>query len=120
MNSSIAERSTRMRERAQQSWPALPKTASGAEEAAASRSESPKITLARLAAELEGDPLDGGGSALGDPAPDLGRAREGDLGDVGVLDHAAGPQTLPGPATTLSTPSGTPGLERDLLELDAR
>ena len=47
-NSSMAERSTRMRERAQQSWPALPNTAMGAAAAAAARSASAKTTLADL------------------------------------------------------------------------
>ena len=40
MKRSSAERSTRMRERAQQSWPALPNTALGAAAAAFSRSAS--------------------------------------------------------------------------------
>ena len=39
---------TRIRERAQQSWPALPNTATGAAAAAASRSASAKTTLADL------------------------------------------------------------------------
>ena len=42
------ERSTRMRERAQQSWPALSKTAYGAAAAARSRSASAKTTFADL------------------------------------------------------------------------
>src|SRR4051794_13302171 len=46
MNASYAERSTRIRERAQQSWPALPKTAYGACAAARSRSASAKTTFA--------------------------------------------------------------------------
>ena len=48
MNSSSAARSTRIRERAQQSWPALPKTAIGADAAAASRSASAKTMFADL------------------------------------------------------------------------
>jgi hypothetical protein len=48
MKRSIAERSTRIRDRAQQSWPALPNTAPGAAAAARSRSASAKITLADL------------------------------------------------------------------------
>ncbi len=47
-NSSYAERSTRIRERAQQSWPALSKTAYGAVAAAAARSASAKTMLALL------------------------------------------------------------------------
>ena len=61
-----------------------------------------------LAAELERDALDRVGRARGDPAADLGRAGEGDLGDVGVLDQAVAADLLPGPATTFSTPSGRP------------
>src|SRR5579864_4691342 len=41
----------------------------------------------RLAAQLEGDTLDGGGGAAHDVAPDLGRAGEGDLGHLRVLDQ---------------------------------
>ena len=62
----------------------------------------------RLAAELERHPLDRLRGAGGDPAADLGRAGERDLGDVGVLDQAAARRPSPGPATTLSTPSGSP------------
>ena len=47
-NSSYAERSTRIRDRAQQSWPALSKTAYGALAAAAARSASAKTMLALL------------------------------------------------------------------------
>ena len=88
MNSSSAARSTRIRERAQQSWPALPKTAVGAAAAAASRSASAKTTLADLPPSSSVTRLIVCGGARGDPAADLGRAGEGDLGDVGVLDQA--------------------------------
>ena len=47
-NSSYADRSTRIRERAQQSWPALSKTAYGAAAAAAAMSASAKTMLALL------------------------------------------------------------------------
>ena len=47
-NSSYADRSTRIRERAQQSWPALSKTAYGAAAAAAATSASAKTMLALL------------------------------------------------------------------------
>ena len=47
-NSSWTERSTRIRERAQQSWPALSNTAYGAVAAAFSRSASANTTLALL------------------------------------------------------------------------
>src|SRR3954453_7883774 len=48
MKRSSAPRSTRIRERAQQSWPALPNTASGAIAAACSRSASANTTSALL------------------------------------------------------------------------
>ena len=48
MNRSRTERSTRIRERAQQSCPALPNTAIGAAAAAASRSASANTTLGDL------------------------------------------------------------------------
>ena len=48
MKRSSADACTRMRERAQQSWPALPNTAPGAAAAAASRSASAKMTFADL------------------------------------------------------------------------
>src|SRR5205814_6321257 len=41
----------------------------------------------RLAAELERDALDRLRRDLADPTPDGGRAREGDLRDVGVRDE---------------------------------
>ena len=47
-NSSSTDRCTRIRERAQQSWPALSKTPYGAVAAAFARSASSKITLALL------------------------------------------------------------------------
>ncbi len=47
-NSSYADRSTRIRDRAQQSWPALSKTADGAEAAAAAMSASANTMLALL------------------------------------------------------------------------
>ena len=88
MNSSIAPRSTRIRERAQQSWPALPKTAAGAGGRGRLEVGVGEDHVRRLAAELERHPLDRLRGAGGDPAADLGRAGEGDLGDVGVLDQA--------------------------------
>ena len=64
--------------------------------------------VGRLAAQLERHPLDRRRGARGDPAADLGRAGEGDLGDVGVLDQPLRRRRCPGPATTFSTPSGSP------------
>ena len=107
MKRSSAEASTRIRERAQQSWPALPNTAPGAAAAAASRSASANTRLGDLPPSSSVTRLMACGGARGDPAADLGRAGEGDLGHVGVLDQAL-PQVEPGPATTLTTPSGRP------------
>ena len=55
--------STRIRERAQQSWPALPKTAYGAAAAAALEVGVGEDDVRRLAAELERDALDRRGRA---------------------------------------------------------
>ncbi len=117
MNASTAERSTRIRERAQQSWPALPNTASGAAAAAASRSASAKIDVGGLAAELERDALDRLRGARGDPAADLGRAGERDLGDVGVLDQPPAADAAR-PGDDVEHALGQPGVERDPLQLE--
>ena len=87
MKRSSAERSTRMRERAQQSWPALPNTAIGAAAAAALQVGVGEDHVGRLAAQLERDALDRLRRAGGDAAADLGRAGERDLGHVRVLDE---------------------------------
>ena len=58
MNASSAARSTRIRERAQQSWPALPNTAPGAAAAAALEVGVGEDDVGRLAAELERHALD--------------------------------------------------------------
>ena len=108
MNSSIAERSTRI---ARAGAAVLPGVAEDRERRGGRGRLEVGVGedhVGGLAAELEGDPLDRRGRALGDPAADLGRAGEGDLGDVGVLDEALGRRPSPGPATTLSTPSGSP------------
>ena len=52
-----------------------------------SRSASAKTTLADLPPSSSVTRLIVAGGARGDPAPDLGRAGEGDLGHVGVLDE---------------------------------
>ena len=83
-----------MRERAQQSWPALSNTPEGARAAASSRSASAKTMLALLPPELEGDPLDLLGTARHDATPHLGRAGEahlahGGMGHEAGADHAA-------------------------------
>ena len=46
-----------------------------------------KDQVGRLAAQLQGDPLDRPGRPGHDALPDLGRAGEGDLGHVRVLDQ---------------------------------
>ena len=76
-----------MRERAQQSWPALSKTAYGAERGGLLQVGVGEDDVGRLAAELERDALDRRGGARHDPLPDLGRAGEADLGDVRMLDE---------------------------------
>ena len=117
MNSSSADRSTRIRERAQQSWPALPKTAIGAARRGRSEVGVGEDDVGRLAAELERHPLDRRRGPGRDPAADLGRAGEGDLGDVGVLDEPL-PADAAGPGDDVEHALGQPGLERDPLELE--
>ena len=107
MKLSSAERSTRMRERAQQSWPALPKTASGAAAAAASRSASAKTTFADL-------PPSSSVTRLIVPAAPAAIPRPTSVEPVKAIlatsrcSTSRRPQTLPGPATTFRTPSGRP------------
>ena len=66
-NSSYADRSTRIRDRAQQSWPALSKTAYGAVAAAWADVGVGEDDVGALAAELEGHPLHLVGAAGHDP-----------------------------------------------------
>ena len=120
MKRSSAERSTRIRERAQQSCPALPNTAPGAAAAARSRSASANTMFADLPPSSSVTRLMVPAAPCGDPAPDLGRAGERDLGHVRVLHEPLPADASPGPATTFSTPSGRPGLQRDPLELERR
>ena len=75
---------TRIRERAQQSWPALSKTPYGAVGRRLLEVGVGEDDVGALAAELEGDPLHLVGAAGHDPLADLGRAGEHDLA------HAAG------------------------------
>ena len=63
--------------------------------------------VGRLAAELERDALEVAGRALHDSAADAGRAGEGDLVDVGVIDQRVADDAA-GPVTTLKTPAGRP------------
>ena len=107
MKSSSAERSTRIRERAQQSWPALPNTASGAAAAAASRSASAKTTLADLPPSSSVTRLIVAAAPAAIPRPTSVEPVKAILATSGCSTSRC-PQTLPGPATTFSTPSGSP------------
>ena len=76
-----------MRERAQQSWPALSNDG-----VRSCRGRTLEVGIGEddvrgLAAELERHALDRPGGALHHAAADLGRAGEADLGDVGMLDQ---------------------------------
>ena len=106
-------RSTRMRERAQQSWPALSKRA---HRRAGSRSLDVGIgkdDVGALAAELQGDPLDLFRAAGHYALADLGRPRESHLADVGMsnepLAHDGSLARQDGEDVL-----GQPGLERQL------
>ena len=73
----------------------------------------------RLAAELERDALDRRGGGGGDRAPHLGRAREGDLRDVRVLDEPL-PARAPRPDDDVDDPLGKSRVERQLGEAQRR
>ena len=107
MKSSIAARSTRIRERAQQSWPALPKTANGAAAAAASMSASAKTTLADLPPSSSVTRLIVCAAPAAIPRPTSVEPVKAILATSGCSTSRC-PQTEPGPATTLRTPSGMP------------
>ncbi len=107
MKSSIAERSTRIRERAQQSCPALPKTAIGAEDAAAARSASAKIRFADLPPSSRVTRLIVPAAPSAIPRPTSVEPVKAILATSGCSTRRC-PQTEPGPATTLRTPSGMP------------
>ena len=96
-----------MRERAQQSWPALPNTALGAAVAAFSRSASANTMFADLPPSSSVTRLIVSGRA--------GRMRRPtSVEPVNAIFATSGcstsrwPQTEPGPATTFTTPSGIP------------
>ena len=103
----MAGRSTRMRERAQQSWPALPNTAAGAAAAAAARSASAKTRLADL-------PPSSSVTRLMVPAAPCMIPRPTSVEPVKAILATPGcstsrrPTTRPGPASTLTTPGGMP------------
>ncbi len=107
MNSSSAGRSTRIRERAQQSCPALPNTAAGAEAAAASRSASAKTTFADLPPSSSVTRLILSAAAAAIRRPTSVDPVKAILATSGCSTSRC-PQTEPGPATTLTTPSGSP------------
>ena len=106
-NRSYTERSTRIRDRAQQSWPALPKTALGAAAAARSRSASAKIRLADLPPSSRVTRL------IVCAAPSITR-RPTSVEPVNPILATSGwamsrsPTTEPGPTSTLTTPKGRP------------
>ena len=96
-----------IRDRAQQSWPALPKTAGTAAAAAASRSASAKTTLADLPPSSSVTRLIVAAAAAPIPRPTSVEPVKAILATSGCSTSRL-PQTLPGPATTFSTPSGNP------------
>ncbi len=107
MKRSMAECWTRMRERAQQSWPALPKTALGAAAAARSRSASAKTMLADLPPSSSVTRLIVCAAAAAIPRPTSVEPVKATLATSGCSTRRC-PHTRPGPTTTLTTPSGIP------------
>ena len=107
MKRSSAERSTRMRERAQQSWPALPNTAIGAAAAACSRSASAKITFADLPPSSSVTRLIVSAALAAIRRPTSVEPVKATLATSGCSTMRS-PTTRPCPTTTLNTPSGMP------------
>jgi hypothetical protein len=105
--SSRTASSTRIRERAQQSWPALSKTAQGAAAAAASMSASAKTTLADLPPSSSVTRLIVSAAPRAIPRPTSVEPVKAILATSGC-STSRWPQTRPGPTTTFSTPSGIP------------
>ena len=107
MNRSRTDRWTRIRDRAQQSCPALSNTAYGAVAAARSRSASAKTTFADL------PPSSSVTRLIVAAAPSI-TERPTSVEPVKPIFATSGcstsrrPTTLPGPATTFTTPSGRP------------
>ena len=85
--SSAIDSCTSSREPAQQTWPWLKKMPLTMPSTAWSIGRVVEDDVGGLAAELEGDLLVGAGDRLGDRLADVGRAGEGDLVDVRVLDQ---------------------------------
>ena len=107
MNRSNTDRWTRMRDRAQQSWPALSNTAYGAVAAARSRSASANTMLALL-------PPSSSVTRLTWRAQPAMISRPTSVDPVKTILRTSGwstsrcPTTLPLPGSTVSTPSGSP------------
>ena len=117
MKSSIADRSTRIRERAQQSWPALPKTAIGADAAAASRSASAKMTLADLPPSSSVTRLIVAAAPSAIPRPTSVDPVKAILATSGCSTSRF-PTTRARSGDDIQDAFGNPGLDCDLLELD--
>ena len=96
-----------MRERAQQSWPALPNTAPGAAAAAAWRSASAKTTLADLPPSSSVTRLIVCAAPAAIVRPTSVEPVKATLATSGCSTSRC-PHVRPGPATTLTTPSGSP------------
>src|SRR6201995_3240143 len=107
MNSSSTERCTRIRDRAQQSCPALSNTAYGAVAAAFSRSESAKMMLALLPPSSRVSRLTGFAQSAMIRWPTS-------VDPVNTILRTSGwstsrcPTTLPLPGSTVNTPGGRP------------
>ena len=119
MKRSSAERSTRMRERAQQSWPALPNTAIGAAAAARSRSASAKITFADLPPSSSVTRLIVSAARAAMRRPTSVEPVNATLATSGCSTIRS-PTTRPGAHDHVEDALGHPGLDDDLLELDCR
>ena len=104
-----------MRERAQQSWPALPNTAGGAAAAAAARSASAKTTLADLPPSSRVTRLMVPAAPAMMPRPTSVEPVKAILATCGCSTRRR-PTTRPGPASTLTTPGGMPASSARSLE----
>ena len=107
MNESSADRSTRIRERAQQSCPALPNTAPGAAAAAAAMSASANTMLADLPPSSSVTRLIVAAADAAIRAPTSVDPVNATFATSGCSTSRA-PAVEPGPATMLTTPSGIP------------
>ena len=109
MNRSYALRSTRIRERAQQSCPALSKTAPGADAAAFSRSASAKTTLALLPPSSSVTRFTCAAQPAMMRCPTSVDPVKTTLRTNGFVTKRS-PTTEPFPGITVKTPSGIPAL----------